>query len=190
MSFDPQTFYRQRAEIISALDTIRAIMIRFRDLLSTQNPLQDPNFGKLIDNIHIQIATLLPCQHNPNHKRFERCAYKRAITTLVWFPEMKIGLRDAVLRDWVMPELLVMIAMQIGRVRLRGMVDKEADEMDRQASELDVKYQPWMEPDVNAYFLLRKIWHGINFYHPRCTCVPCTSVVGSLSELFLGRQES
>ncbi|KAJ5726169.1 uncharacterized protein N7483_007526 [Penicillium malachiteum] len=73
MSFDPQTFYHQRAEIITALDTLRTIMIRFLKLVGTQevtpqDPFDDPNLGKLIDNIQSQIINLVPPPKDPTAK--------------------------------------------------------------------------------------------------------------------------
>ncbi|KAJ5623130.1 hypothetical protein N7490_011735 [Penicillium lividum] len=50
-------------------------------------------------------------------------------------------IREPVDRDYVFPELIHMIKMQVGRLRLGGWDDPLADSRDRQAEELDVKYK-------------------------------------------------
>ncbi|KAJ5116192.1 hypothetical protein N7456_000540 [Penicillium angulare] len=155
MSLDSQSFYEKRSDIVKAIDTIVAALDNTQHLPTEFINTQAPYLDKLLDNISSQIDLWMPKGKGQNNLRYERCARPRATATAIWIPDAKNGFRDPYLLQHVIPDLLVMIRTQIGRVRLRGVSDEFADALDLQAWDFDIKYQRLSEPSIIEYQLLQ-----------------------------------
>ncbi|KAJ5930412.1 hypothetical protein N7466_005905 [Penicillium verhagenii] len=133
MSSNPTEFYQERDSLVKNMNEIIPC------LNDHTIPDLEYRFFSSLKSIKRRLKSLIRQEDdnmdNINKLIAERCTdYMDVVATQL--------LSEPVDRVTVFPELLLMIKMQIGRLRLKGAgADPGADEFDRLAERLDDKYQ-------------------------------------------------
>ncbi|KAJ6114797.1 hypothetical protein N7486_000575 [Penicillium sp. IBT 16267x] len=149
----PEKFYQERANLVKNLEQIPI------HLFNTTHPDVEWKLFCTLKDVNKRLEDLIKQAHdtmdNTNKLIAERCTdYIVMVGTQL--------LEEPVDRQLVFPELLFMIRMQIGRLRLKGFDDPMADAIDRQAEGLDEKYQVRTPQAIfqNAWMYLNLYYHS------------------------------
>ncbi|KAJ5918218.1 hypothetical protein N7454_010593 [Penicillium verhagenii] len=152
MPSNPTEFYQERDNLVKNMKVLIPLINEHTI------PDLEYRFFSSIKSIKRRLKSLISQEDdnmdNINKLIAERCTdYIDVVATQL--------LSEPVDRVTVFPELLLMIKMQIGRLRLKGAgADPGADELDRLAERLDDKYQVRTPAAVFA-----SAWMYLNLYY-------------------------
>lgn len=153
MPSNPEKFFQEKEDLVEILRTLP-----FHLFNTIHDNVEWKLFNKL-KNIKKRIEDLIKQEadtmDNTNKLIAERCTdYIAMVGTQL--------LDEPVDRELVFPELLFMIKIQIGRLRLKGLADPMADAYDRRAEKMDDTYQVRTPQAIfqNAWMYMNLYYHS------------------------------